>query len=427
MTVLYWFRQDRRLADNPALLHAAGMGQRLLPVTMRQQSEQTTWGFERHGPLRLGFDAQALAGLAQALENLGSALYQPNTPGVAGLIEVARDVGATHVVCEALSAPEEQAQIQALKRAGLHVLAIEQSALIGHDRLPFAPQDTPNVFSEFRRQIERAPVKPRTPLAAPETLPDLPATMNAASRWGADIALPPLDQRSAFAWQTAPWHGDEQSAQAHLARYFEGHWPQHYKQTRNRLSGTHDSTKFSPWLAVGALSAAQIWHALKTHEARFGANDSTYWIGFELLWRDHFRLIMQRYGAQLFRTHGIAVSHARKHQTSAQGFERWRLGQTGHRLIDAGMRELAGTGYLSNRMRQIVASYLIHEMRGDWLAGAAWFEHCLIDFDVHSNQGNWAYIAGVGTDPRAGRQFNPDKQAREHDPDERYRNLWSQP
>jgi len=239
------------------------------------------------------------------------------------------------------------------------------------------------------------------------------------------LTLPTLDARSAFAWQTEPWHASEVCAQAHLQRYFDSPWPQRYKQTRNQLSGTHESTKFSPWLAIGAISAPQIWQALKEHERRFGANDSTDWIGFELLWRDHFRLVMERHGARLFHRLGLKPAPDTKRANSAQGFERWRQSQTGHSLIDAGMRELLATGYLSNRMRQIVASYLIHEMQGDWLAGAAWFEHCLIDFDVHSNQGNWAYIAGVGTDPRGGRRFNPDKQAQEHDPQGAYRELWS--
>jgi deoxyribodipyrimidine photo-lyase len=89
------------------------------------------------------------------------------------------------------------------------------------------------------------------------------------------------------------------------------------------------------------------------------------------------------------------------------------------------MRELAATGYLSNRMRQNVASYLIHELQGDWRAGAAWFEHSLIDYDVHSNQGNWAYIAGVGTDPRGGRAFNIQKQAQDYDRSGDYRKLWT--
>ena len=90
------------------------------------------------------------------------------------------------------------------------------------------------------------------------------------------------------------------------------------------------------------------------------------------------------------------------------------------------MRELAATGFMSNRLRQLVASYLIHDLGGDWRAGAAWFEAQLIDYDVYSNQGNWLYIAGRGTDPRGGRRFDPIKQAREHDPAGRFRKLWAE-
>jgi deoxyribodipyrimidine photo-lyase len=101
------------------------------------------------------------------------------------------------------------------------------------------------------------------------------------------------------------------------------------------------------------------------------------------------------------------------------------LGLTGNRLIDAGMRELSATGYLSNRMRQIVASFLVHELHCDWRAGAAWFESQLIDYDVYSNQGNWLYIAGFGTDPRGGRRFNTEKQAKTYDPEGHYQKLFS--
>ena len=91
------------------------------------------------------------------------------------------------------------------------------------------------------------------------------------------------------------------------------------------------------------------------------------------------------------------------------------------------MHELAATGYLSNRLRQIVASYLVHDLACDWRAGAAWFESQLVDFDVCSNQGNWLYLAGRGTDPRNGRRFNPQKQAQDYDADGRYRLLWQMP
>ena len=100
------------------------------------------------------------------------------------------------------------------------------------------------------------------------------------------------------------------------------------------------------------------------------------------------------------------------------------MGECGEPVIDAGMRELRHTGYLSNRLRQVVASYLIHNLKLDWRAGAAWFESQLIDYDAYSNQGNWLYIAGLGTDPRGGRAMRIEKQALEHDRDETYRQKW---
>lgn len=408
-----------------AIKAAAASNQALLPLTLLEPNEPTAWGFVRRGRHRQVFEAQALAGLADSFKLQDSGLYQPDTPGMDGLIDVAKRNRASLIVCEQIHAPQEQQELQALQEAELKLHTIEQSALLPANHLPFEPQDTPPIFSEFRRAVEKAGSQPRQTLPVKRPLPPLPTSVAAAKPWDESIEVQSADHRSSFPYQDPHWRGDEASAQSHLSRYFASDKPRHYKQTRNGLTGTDYSTKFSPWLAVGSISAPQIWQALKDHEREHGANDSTYWIWFELLWRDHFRLMMQRFGKRLFMRSGLAHVPRVDRTWSTEGFECWRLGQTGHALIDAGMRELAATGYLSNRMRQIVASYLIHELQGDWLAGAAWFEHCLIDFDVHSNQGNWAYIAGVGTDPRGGRQFNPDKQARDHDPDGHYRQLWS--
>ncbi|MCD8504375.1 MAG: DASH family cryptochrome [Burkholderiaceae bacterium] len=436
MTIIYWFRRDRRLSDNPALLHAITLanelGNALLPVTLNEDNPQTAWGFPRIGPHRLAFEAQSLAGLQTSLKALGSNLYQPIKPGVAGLIELATQTQASTVVCEAIYAPQELDEITQLQNAGIDVIAIEQSTMLPREDLPFDIHKTPVVFSEFRRAVEKAKCLPRRPLATPTSLLPLPANILAASPYFGstdDLTsdLPALDTRSTFPYQANGWHGDETTAQAHLTHYFSSKLPQQYKETRNGLIGKDYSTKFSPWLAVGSLSAPQIWEALQTHEATHGSNDSTYWIWFELLWRDHFRLMMQRFGRMFFVRSGLAKEPMPIRAHNAQGFSRWRTGNTGNAFIDAAMRELAVTGYLSNRMRQNVASYLIHDLGGDWLAGAAWFEHCLIDFDVHSNQGNWAYIAGVGTDPRGGRRFNPEKQAHDYDRDATYRQLWNTP
>ena len=229
---------------------------------------------------------------------------------------------------------------------------------------------------------------------------------------------------------TVAGHGGEAAALAHLARYCAQGLPHTYKATRNALMGFDHASRWSPWLASGALSARQAMAAIRRFEAERGANDSTDWLWFELLWRDHFRWMHVKHGAALYRARGLGPSPSRSPQHSPaptqhlQGFERWCSGHTGQPLVDAGMRELAATGWLSNRMRQVVASYLIHDLGGDWRAGAAWCGHSLIDFDPCSNQGNWAYIAGRGTDPRGGRRFNTAKQTQDHDPHGHYRRMW---
>jgi deoxyribodipyrimidine photo-lyase len=209
---------------------------------------------------------------------------------------------------------------------------------------------------------------------------------------------------------------------AHLQSYLTPPWPDRYKQTRNALQGQHTSSHWSPWLATGAVSARRIWADLQAYEQHHGSNDGTYWLWFELLWRDNFRMLHLQHGPQLYAARGLSDLPRPPH--FPKDFQRWCSGQTGEPIVDAGMRELAATGFTSNRMRQIVASYLVHDLSCDWRAGAAWFESQLVDFDVSSNQGNWLYVSGRGTDPRVGRRFNPAKQTQDHDPQGRFRKVW---
>ena len=231
--------------------------------------------------------------------------------------------------------------------------------------------------------------------------------------------------RSAFPYQRPPIHGGEIAALAHLEQYLARGLLHSYKRTRNGLMGLDYSAKWSPWLATGALSARQALAKLRACEAAPGASDGSYWLWFELLWRDYFRFLHLQHGRTLYRAQGLGPVRTTPHDSAR--FAAWCAGQTGQPLVDAGMRELAATGYLSNRLRQITASYLIHDLQCDWRAGAAWFEHQLLDYDVYSNQGNWLYIAGRGTDPRGGRRFDPVQQARAYDPQGAYQDLWSRP
>ena len=431
--VLYWFRSDLRLHDHPALAQAITLatqqGATLLPVYCHAPDASTRWGFERVGPHRRAFTSDTLACLSAALAARGSRLLQCTGDAPAVLPALVKALGGTGectIVCEAIAAPEEQAEVAALRAQGLSVQAVWQSSLLHPDDLPFAAAQLPPVFTAFRNAVERAQVQPRAPLPVPIAMPALPPDHLVS----AGPCTPPVapaqaacDERSSFPYGTAAFAGGEVAALAHLTQYLARKLPHSYKQTRNGLTGVDYSSKFSPWLATGALSARQVMAALRQFEADHGANDGSYWLWFELLWRDYFRLLHLQYGRALYRARGLSDPPLTAH--NAQGFARWCHGQTGEPLVDAALRELAATGYLSNRLRQVVASYLVYDLRGDWRAGAAWFEHCLLDYDVYSNQGNWLYIAGRGTDPRGGRRFNPQKQTQDHDADGSYRRLWS--
>ncbi|WP_268798490.1 DASH family cryptochrome [Pseudomonas huanghezhanensis] len=420
-TLIYWFRQDLRLADNPAFTLACEQAHTLLPVYCTPTQASTAWGFQRVGCHREYFEKTAVRALADQLSARGSALMQIEGDPIEQLLVLAQRFGAEKIICERIAAPEEDAQVEALRSAGLTVEDHWQSSVFSLEALPMSVDQLPDVFSSFRRLIEKAHTQARPIVPVPTTIPAPPQGLVAAPI--SPLVLPDLDPRSAFPYQTPAFSGGENAAQAHLHQYFERRLANSYKATRNNLSAVDDSTKFSAWLAQGALSAPQIDQALKRFEAAQGANDSTYWIFFELLWRDYFRFLHLKYGRLLYRPSGLIGSDLPHH--NAQGFERWCRGETGEALVDAGMRELAATGYLSNRMRQIVASYLIHDLKCDWRAGAAWFEAQLVDYDVYSNQGNWLYIAGFGTDPRGGRRFNTVKQASDHDADGVYRRLWA--
>ena len=429
-SVLFWFRNDLRMHDQPALaaaVAAAGTGH-LLPVFCLPPTDQATaWGFQRVGERRQQALAQCLRDLTAQLAALGCPLLLCHGPAATTLPALAAALAIDRVVCEDIAAPEEQAEVAALRAAGLAVTTVWQSSLFDPARLPWPVAELPASFTPFRQKLERAGAQPVAPLAAPARLPSWPPAATIPAHLRADLAGAladaAVDARSSLIAGAVSVNGGETAGLAQLARYLDGPLPATYKETRNQLSGFDYSSKWSVWLASGAVSARRVVAELRQYEAQHGANDGSYWLWFELLWREYFRLLHLQYGRALYRARGLnretPVSHNR------QGFARWCEGRTGEGLVDAAMRELAATGYLSNRLRQVVASYLIYDLGGDWRAGAAWFESQLIDYDVYSNQGNWLYIAGRGTDPRGGRRFNVTKQTADHDKNGAYRRLWS--
>lgn len=415
MTVaIYYFRNDLRLEDNPAFILACKNADFLLPIYVHEQKleEETRWGFSRVGQHRKAFLQDSLEDLRTRLRHLGSDLFELAGDFKEVFSALRVQFGVSRIYCEHIQTPEELDQIALLTKAGFEPQSLWQSSMLDLQTLPFKLEDMPDVFTQFRQQVEKQKLRFANPVQAPASIPPLPTGSKTLIE---KTYFYILSSKKSFL-------GGESKALLHIEQYFDRRLPDTYKQTRNQLIGLDYSSKFSPWLALGCCSARSIAKKLTEYELEYGANDGTYWLWFELLWRDYFRFLHFKYGNKLYRSTGLSTEP--KNPFTEIIFKQWASGSTGESLIDAGMRELQATGYLSNRMRQIVASYWIYNMRGDWQAGAAWFESLLIDYDVYSNQGNWLYIAGKGTDPRGGRPMNLAKQTQDHDPDGIYRKIW---
>ena len=337
MGIIYWFRNDLRLHDNPALQQAIALAERhhtwLLPVYVHDTALQLTgpWGFVRTSDHRLAWTAMAVQDVAEQLSAIGSQLLQITGEPSEILSGLVTRLGASTLVCEDIAAPYEEAHIQALQQGGLDVHTVWQSTLMAPDQLPFEPHEVPDEFSNFRRAVERrtfAPAQPVTAVTKMPALPDLSSNMDDLTPLADTSPRAAIlnDPRSAFPWSQPEFHGGERAALAHLAHYCSRGLPHSYKTTRNGLVGADYSTKWSPWLATGALSARQAWAAIRSFEAQHGATDSTYWIGFELLWRDHFRWLHRKHGDRMYWQRGLSEAPYLRPRHNAGGFERWRSG-----------------------------------------------------------------------------------------------------
>ena len=417
---IVWLHDDLRVTDNP-LLHFNDRPDHLICLYVLDDAWLAPLfdepGETRVGPARLRFLWQCLMELRGELLQRGSDLLVRIGNPADVVVSLAEQLQARSVRVAEHAGLEEAQQIESVKRqlpAGITLERFESGRLIDESALPFDLSQLPESFSAFRRQVEKHCVVPPAK-NAPVTLPAWP---------DAPRGFPPLCNvcEISAGWQPDErqgmvFMGGEAAGRERLQHYiWRQHGPASYKKTRNGLLGANFSTRFSPWLARGCLSARQVHDEVSGWEAEHGSGESSYWIGFELLWREYFLRAAQLEGEALF-------GDARLPPTNAD-FDAWREANTGVPFIDAAMLELSSTGWISNRARQNVASFLVKDLGVDWRLGAAWFEHCLIDYDVASNWGNWRYIAGVGRDPRQDRYFNVLKQAGHYDPKGLYVAHW---
>lgn len=428
-TAIVWFRNDLRLTDHEPLFRAIESQPSHLALVYcidpRQFEKTSLCGFPKTGAYRARFLLESLADLSHALRKRGNDLLvvmgrpEDVLPDIASRIRaklVAFHEEATHEELQV-----DRAVANALKDRSIALKSYWGSTLFHRDDLPFEVERLPRVFTQFRVRCEQA-AKIRPPLASPKSLPPPPPGLKFRELPSlADLGLedPPEDSRAVMRFR-----GGESAAMARLDDWF---WRddrlRHYKLTRNGLTGADYSSKFSPWLAFGCVSPRTIAAEVARYEVDRVRNDSTYWLVFELMWRDYFRFLALQVGNSLFANEGSAGS-PKSWSTNREVLQRWIEGRTGIPFVDANMRELKSTGFMSNRGRQNVASFLAKDLNIDWRFGAEWFESQLIDYDVCSNWGNWAYVAGVGNDPRQDRRFNVVKQAHDYDPKGEYVRRW---
>lgn len=421
--VMLWYQNDLRVADHEALHNAVREGAQILPVYIDScvpnryelPGNPVIPGFRRK------FRLESLRALDQQWRDWNSSLVVMTGDPVRVVPQLCAKYNINAVFLNAEASHDEAKQVaqvaRQLESAHIACSVFHGASLIHPDDLPFALRDLPDIFTQYRKLVE-ARLRVRACFPTPTAVQGLP---HDEALFTPDFPETIADVRSAL-----PFQGGEPAGQARLDDYvWKSDRLRTYKDTRNGLIGADYSSKFSAWLADGCISPRQVYHEVRRYETERVANDSTYWMIFELLWRDYFRLVMEKFGTDLFSLDGISRrSPHRVGGRNIQAFQAWVSGNTGNRFIDANMRELLLTGFMSNRGRQNVASYFVHELSLDWRLGAQYFEAALVDYDVYSNWGNWAYLAGVGNDPRENRRFNIARQAEVYDPAGSYQKLW---
>ena len=420
-------------------------------------------GWKKCGVFKTEFLRECVVDLQQSLEALGQSLVVRSGIPEIVIPELALACGASDVYCHEAEASEEHnvqvAMSTALRTSSNGVCQLRSlwgNTLYHIDDLSCLKLSPPGKFpksaTQFRTVCEKSSLI-RAPLPGPQDgnndecnlilkppptlLPSsahkiTPGNVPSLATLMGDSSLADLEQQGATSSSSTVkrYQGGETAGLRHWNEYL---WDKDllrtYFHTRNGMLGEDYSTKLSPWLAAGCISPRRIVSDIRRYEATRVKNKDTYWLIFELTFRDYFRYYVHVHGNSVFKRHGPQGKRSirqdpataeREWSVDATKLDQWRKGQTGNAMVDACMRELQTTGYMSNRGRQIVASFLTRDYGLDWRLGAMHFESLLVDHDVCLNWGNWTYAAGVGSDPREDRYFSVPKQTKNYDSDYRY-------
>jgi deoxyribodipyrimidine photo-lyase len=415
-----WFRRDLRLTDNRMLEAATHDAERVWPVFVADPAL-----LERHAaaPGRVAWFAASLRALDERLRAEGSGLTVIAGKPEAALRRFAAQVGADLVVAAADEDPIAIARDERVATA-MDLRLVDDARIVPPSDLRTRGGAPYTVYTPFRRALDARVDEDRLAL-----------TGRAEARL--DRLAPRLsdDGRLAAFPEQAPPHPlpepGEQAASDRLRGFLRGDVAA-YRDERDRPD--LDSTShLSPYLRVGAISVRACWRAAlnAADRAREGgdrrlARGASTWRG-ELAWREYFAHVLAahpRLANESFRAEDDAIAWVDGPEAD-EAFEAWRAGRTGFPFVDAGMRQLVATGWMHNRARLVTASFLVKDAGVDWRRGEAAFLAHLLDADTQQNNGNWQWVAGVGTDAAPYfRIFNPTVQAKKFDPDGTYVRRW---
>ena len=423
---LVWFRNDLRIQDNAVLQKAIRDNDMVIGCYCfdPRHYETTPYGFKKTEKFRAQFIIESVQELRHNLKSLNIELFVFLDYPEVTLNELTSKHHISNIYLQKEWTSEEEETLEKVKSNVADYIVFHEI----YDQFLFHPEDIPMSFSEipqvftvFRKKVEKY-----SKVRASITNSRVDAILQIEN----DTTIPSLEDLGLESFDPSPdsafpFKGGESQALERLQDYFFTTKKLGvYKKTRNGLIGKDFSSKFSPWLANGCISARTIYHEVKRFEREYFKNQSTYWLIFELIWRDYFKYISLKHQNDIFKIGGI-LHKDYDWKTDQRLVDKWINGETRSNFVNANMIELKKTGWMSNRGRQNVGSFLAKDMFVDWRIGAAYFESLLIDYDVHSNYGNWMYVAGVGNDPRD-RKFNVDLQAERYDSNGKYQRMWLQ-
>ena len=419
---LVWFRNNMRVEDNSSLTKAINESDNVIGFINIDPKIfiSTEYGFRKTEKYRVKFLLETISDLKSQLEILNISLIITHRDFGQSVNEIIDQYGITNIYTQT-----EWTRDELIEES---FIPDKINLIKDFDQFLFLPNDVrslydniPRGFSNFRKKCEKY-------LSVNDTL-SIPKSLNSDNKISIEYPIPSLSDLGFKDFEVHKdsvfkFKGGEKNAKNRIRNYFfETRNVSRYKLTRNGLIGEDYSSKFSPWLANGSLSVKYIFKLLKEYEKEVEKNDSTYWLYFELIWRDFFKYVSMQHKDKFFNKDGI-YGEDKEWSDDKDVLLNWINGKTNEPFVNANMIELSQTGFMSNRGRQNVSNYLTKELKIDWRIGAEYFESMLIDYDVHSNYGNWLYNAGIGNDSMPFRKFNPKLQSERYDPDKSYEKIW---